>query len=85
MMRLRPALFACALCVLPIACTAAPSRVERSLTTGDKLRAVDAARRGDQSWRAPGAGEVEIAAQRAEKCPEGQSAKSQSVTQFDND
>ena len=64
MMRLRPALFACALCVLPIACAAAPSRVERSLTTGDKLRAIDAARRGDQSWRAPGAGEVEIAAQR---------------------
>jgi len=64
MMRLRAALFASALCVLPIACTAAPSRVERSPTTGDKLRAIDAARRGDQSWRAPDAGEVEIAAQR---------------------
>ena len=64
MMRVPSALFACALCVLPFGCTAAPQRVERSPTTGDKLRAIDAARRGDHSWRAPGAAEVEIVAQR---------------------
>lgn len=63
-MRIRPALFACALCALTIACTATPPRVERSPTTGDKLRALEAARRGDQSWREPGASEAESAAAR---------------------
>ena len=61
---LLPSIGLCALGVLPIGCVAHPPRVERSPTTGEKLRAIDAARRGDESWYAPDRPAAEVAARR---------------------
>ena len=60
----RRLLFACALCALPLGCAGGPLRVERGLTTGDKLRAIDAALRGDESWTHQGMPEGELATRR---------------------
>lgn len=50
--------------VLPIGCAAHPVRIEQGPTTGEKLRAIDAARRGDESWHAPDRPAAEVAARR---------------------
>ena len=62
---LRQMLFTFALCALPIGCAGVPLRIDRGLTTGDKLRAIDAALRGDESWTHRGMPDGDVAARRA--------------------
>lgn len=70
MTRLVSSLLACLVGALPLGCvTLNQPRAQEGLTTGDKLRAIDAALRGDSSWER-GCDEPETAAHTRARMPD---------------